>query len=177
MHIRCRLDGFTLVELVVVLVILGIVAAIGAPRFFDTAAFREAGMRSEVLTALRHGQKKAAASRCWVRVTVNGSVNGGYVAYALDYIDQPAVTPGEGDCYAGATAYLARPAGGLGGGSDYRKTGTDGVALAGSMAFFYDREGRPQGLGGASLAADPEVVVGGRRILVDRWTGLVHEQP
>ena len=38
-----RSGGFTLVELIAVLVIIGIVVAVAAPRFFDGAVFTELG--------------------------------------------------------------------------------------------------------------------------------------
>ena len=67
--------GHTLIELITVIVILGILAGLAVPRFFDNQVFEERGFYEEVAAALRYGQKIAVGSGCPVRVSITA---GGY---------------------------------------------------------------------------------------------------
>lgn len=72
---RVQRTGFTLVELVVTLVIVGALAAVSAPRFFSKQTFENAGFFNETLAAMRYAQKLAVSTGCSVRVTITA---GGY---------------------------------------------------------------------------------------------------
>lgn len=58
--------GFTLVELIMTMVIVGILAAVVAPRFFDTNVFQSRGFADQVQATLRYAQKVAIAQRRFV---------------------------------------------------------------------------------------------------------------
>ena len=75
MHSR----GFTLVELILVIVVIGILAAVVGPRFFDRQVFDDRMAYEEGLSAVRYAQKLAVASGCPVRAQVNAD------GYALRY--------------------------------------------------------------------------------------------
>jgi len=55
--------GFTLVELIMTMVIVGILAAVVAPRFFDTNVFQTRGITDQIQASLRYAQKVAIAQR------------------------------------------------------------------------------------------------------------------
>jgi MSHA pilin protein MshC len=66
-----REHGFTIVELVAVMVITGIIAAIAAPRFIGVDAFDARGSYGTLVSALRYAQKTAIAQRRNIFVNVN----------------------------------------------------------------------------------------------------------
>ncbi len=82
--------GFTLVELVMVMVIIGILAVVVGPRFFERQVFDERLFYEESLAAVRYGQKLAVASGCLIQVSLDNSgysvrqaascTSGGYTA-------------------------------------------------------------------------------------------------
>ena len=65
-----RVSGFTLVELITVMVIVGILAVAVLPRFFTVSTFEDRGSADQVKSILRFAQKTAIAQHTPVRVTL-----------------------------------------------------------------------------------------------------------
>lgn len=72
-HKLLRADGFTMVELVVTMVIIGIMAFVALPKFDSLGAFDARGFRDQTVSTLRFAQKTAIAQRRAVCVTTSGT--------------------------------------------------------------------------------------------------------
>lgn len=98
--------GFTMIELVAVIIVLGILAAFVAPHFLGTSRFDTRGTYDNLVSALRYAQKRAIASNCPVRISINTH---GYalkrrgLPCASGSFSHPVIKPGGGD-YLVATA-------------------------------------------------------------------------
>jgi len=65
--------GFTLVELVLVIVLVGILAFAALPRMESGQIFRQVAFRDQVVASLRHAQKSAVSHRRLVCAEVSGN--------------------------------------------------------------------------------------------------------
>jgi MSHA pilin protein MshC len=119
-----RATGFTLVELVLVIVLAGILSFFAGARLSDSNQANARGFADQVASTLRFAQKAAIAQRRNVYVNIDTANR--RVRACLD-----AAT--------GCVSPLSSPAGG-----SLDVTGATGVALtSGSTQFFFDALGRP----------------------------------
>ncbi len=73
MYVAETQRGFTMIELVVVIVMVGILAVYVAPRFFDASIFKSRGFADQVQATLSYAQKQAIAQHRNVCVTITSS--------------------------------------------------------------------------------------------------------
>jgi MSHA pilin protein MshC len=94
-----KLQGFTLVELVVVIATVSILAAFAAPRFANSDIFETRGDAGLLSATLRYAQKTAIAQRKAVYVVYNATVPPSLsVCFALD-CSVTVVNPENGNPY------------------------------------------------------------------------------
>lgn len=146
---RARARGFTMVELVMVLVVMGVLAAVALPRLTDRRAFQERGFLDQVRSLLQHSRKIATVQRREVCVLLTpAAVSAVYGAGAGCNAAAPLPTPGSNDPYT-----IAVP---------------NGVVLGGVAQVRYTATGQP------TPNIDHIVTVGGNTYRVSRETGIVY---
>jgi len=147
--------GFTLTEIVLALVILGALATMAAPRFFEQSGFDERLFRDDALAALRYAQKLAVATGCQVQVSVASD------AYTL--VQRSACDSGSFD------RAVAHPGTGA---ASYTNQAPSGVSFSSDVSpIVFDALGRARTSGGA--VTDVSLGVGARAIEIVGETGLV----
>ncbi len=146
--------GFTTVELVLVIVIIGILGAIAGPRFFGTSTFDERAYYDELASSVRYAQKVAVASGCRVRVNLTAST------YELR--QQTALG---GHCNAADLTFPMPVM--LSTGQAVSGVAPAGIAAAPPLVIVYD------GVGRTNLASNQVITVGSRSMVIEAESGLV----
>jgi len=153
--------GFTLIELIMVIVMLGVLAVVAAPRIFNSNDFNARGFHDETLALLRYAQKVAIAQRRTVCVSFPTDHSA-----SLTLASAPATF----DC---ATSVALR-----GPTSDAASiTAKSGVTYsAPPSAFNFDGLGQPISSAGVAMATQTiQVNNAAKLITVETVTGYVHE--
>jgi MSHA pilin protein MshC len=152
-------SGFTLIELITVILLVGILSVVAVPRIFDMAAFNARGLQDATLSFLRYAQKTAIAQRRVVclgftsnSATLNISAVSGSTACNTPLRGPTGDFPGTLTAKTGVF-YAAHPAG-----------------------VNFNGLGQPVDASGAALATQTLQVKGmSSAITVEAVTGYVHE--
>lgn len=151
-----RESGFTMVELIVVIVVAGVIAAVAVPRLIDNRTFQSRDFYERAIAVVRQAQKVAVARRATstpVRVCVAaGSISAGTGVNCTTLLPDPVT---------GATLSFSAPA---------------GVTLSPTGTYTFDGLGQPNAAFTINIAStvpgDPA-----RQISVAALTGYVQHTP
>ncbi len=114
--------GFTLVEFVLVIAIIGILAAVGMPRFFTPQLFDDANARTEFQSALNLARNQAVTAQCSIEIRLDDN---GWSAWR----DQDAADSCD------ASNGFTSPAPACGDAPAYALRDDNGAALSGDLAL------------------------------------------
>lgn len=148
--------GFTLVELVMVIVMLAVVSATALPRFFDFSFFQQRGFFDDTLNALRYAQKLAVASGCNVQFRIAGDQFSLQRPAASDRSLCASTTASD------FTQAVPRP----GSGEASYQGSQAGVSLADTTLYFNAK---------GTASSDATITLGSRQITVVRDTGFIYD--
>lgn len=150
----CR--GFTLLELVVLIVIIGILAATVLQRFAGKHGFEERALHDQVVAALRYAQKSAVAARRTVCVSFSTSPSKVDFSISSTY---PAA-----NCSVGSS--LVGPDG-----TNLSVVASGSTTISSSASSFsFDAAGRPSVAASITVSGLPATLA----ITVESETGYVH---
>lgn len=155
--------GFTLVELVIVIVLIGILAAVAGPRILGGQVAETQGFHNELKAAVRYAQKLAVATQCEVQVNINAGADTYALFFPNDADADPSTCDGSGAGF-GSNAVLSPRLDG-----SFQGSAPQGVDITGGLAFFYDAVGRPSASGAVSVAGSHILT-----LTVEPETGFVH---
>jgi MSHA pilin protein MshC len=162
-HRRNAQGGFTLIELIMVIVLLGVLAVFAGPRIFDTSVFNSRGFNDETLAMLRYAQKTAIAQRRTVCVTFTGN------SASLRIASAAAVGTCDGN--------LVGPKGDTPGTITAKSGVTYSPAAPPPATVHFDGLGQSLDSSGVVLVVARTITVtgAGKTITIEPGTGYVHE--
>jgi len=159
---RCKNEytgqkGFTLIESVMTLVILGIISALALPKFFQISDYQERVFFDDTLAAIRYAQKLAVATGCNVQVAVTGNTF---------FLKRPGAVD-RSQCASTTAADFTRDVTNPGTGGGNYSGSQSGISLTPATVYF-------NALGAASSGLD--IAVGSaKKITVVQQTGFVYD--
>ena len=147
-----RTSGFTLIELIMVIVVLGALSIFVAPRFSSKTSFDTLSFHQELKTAIRFAHKLSIASGCEVQVVLTAN------SYSLFYPNTSCNPP---------DAFGTNPVNHPVQSGAYTGSSPSSVTISSFGNFFFTASGAPSSSG--TITINP----GGRQIVVNSLTGFV----
>jgi len=131
-----------MVELIVVMILAGILGAIGLSRYFDRTGFDADGFTAQAKTMLRYAQKVAVAQNRSVFVRLDGGGIALFVCYQAGMGCASAMVPAPSGANSGSSATLSY----CGSSTSMCEAVPAGISYATNPAtayFYFDAQGKP----------------------------------
>lgn len=162
---RAHQRGFTLIELIMVVVMLSVLAVFAAPKVFNAGDFNARGLRDETLALLRYAQKAAIGQRRMVCVTFNTSTTPNS---ALLKLESPTLTTTPLVC----NQNLVGPKGE----TPATVTAKSGASYVSAPAVVFDGLGQPVSTARIALASNLLITfTNAPSITIEASTGYIHD--
>jgi MSHA pilin protein MshC len=148
--------GFTLIELALIIVILGILASSALPKFFELSGYQQRGFFYDTLNAIRYAQKLAVATGCNVQFSIASN------QYTLK-------RPGASDrslCSSSTASDFTQVVSRPGSGESSYQGSQSGVSISNTTLYF-----NAQG----TASTNATITLANRQITVVRNTGFVYD--
>lgn len=169
-----RQHGFTLIELIMVMVLLGVLSVYAAPRVFNTKDLHARGFHDETLSLIRYAQKTAVAQRRTVCVNLTAPAPA-KATLSMASVDSSSLLANVCDKAIQGTNLNCVVAG-LAGVTGCISAKSDISYSASPSALSFDGLGQPVG---ATLAQVVQIASSSlaisRTVTIEPVTGLVHD--
>ncbi len=170
-----RQRGFTLIELIMVMVMLGVLAMFAAPRIFSTSDVYARGFHDETLAYLRYAQKAAIAQRRMVCANFDVATTPNTLVLTMENPTPTAVPVPNVGC----NKNLAGPKGDTpakvqaGSGTGYGDIKTGNAAVT---SLIFNGLGQPVNAARGALSASTSIEISNAApIRIEANTGYVHD--
>ncbi|NOT12632.1 MAG: type II secretion system protein [Methylococcaceae bacterium] len=149
--------GFTLIESIMTLVILGILSVTFLPKFFALSSYQQKVLFDDTLAAICYAQKLAVATGCNIQVSIASNT---FMLKRPSAIDRS-------QCASTTAAYFTRDVTNPGTGETQFTGSQSGISLT-STTFYFTALG--------SVSSGQTIFIGGtRKITVIKETGFVYD--
>lgn len=160
MRLRHSVSGFTMIELITIMVLLGILTVMAVPRMNSTSTFRALEFHDKTIAALRYAQKTATSHRRLVCVAFASNS----VTLTIDHDDNGACN-GQALLVPGSSSNIVQ------------STDSTGVFASTPATLYFQPDGRGTSDAAGANPAVLDTTIDSSRLYVAGATGFIGNAP